>query len=69
MNDDPCPGCPCKSICLRWPGFCRWAAEEPPDPVKLRHICERSARGPTPPRPPAVDYGVAPGERPRSCCS
>lgn len=38
----PCPKCPCAGICLRWNLFCNWAAEDPADPLKLRHICGRS---------------------------
>jgi len=34
---------------LRWPIFCEWAAEQPPDPVKLAHIRNRSAMGENPP--------------------
>jgi hypothetical protein len=41
-----CDHCPCPSSCLAWPAFCGWASEEPPDPVKLRHIRHRSERGP-----------------------
>jgi len=45
-----CERCPCPDVCLAWPIFCEWAAEEPADPVKLRHICARSAMGAIPPR-------------------
>jgi hypothetical protein len=38
----PCPQCPIADACLRWPAFCVWAAEEPPDPVKIAHIRARS---------------------------
>jgi len=38
-----CLNCPCADICLGWPAFCMWAAEDPPDDIKLRHICVRSA--------------------------
>ena len=38
-----CPNCPCPLICLGSEAYCLWAAEEPADPVKLRHICARSA--------------------------
>ena len=48
----PCGRCPCKATCLRWDGFCGWAAKEPPDPVELAHICGRSALGITPDYPP-----------------
>lgn len=40
-----CPRCPCPDACLAWPIFCQWAAEEPADPVRLRHIIARSAMG------------------------
>jgi hypothetical protein len=40
----PCQKCPCPDACDRSPAYCLWAAEDPPDPVKLRHICEASAR-------------------------
>lgn len=46
-----CANCPCPDTCLRRPDFCAWAAEAPPDPVKLRHICARSAMGAAPRRP------------------
>jgi hypothetical protein len=44
-----CPNCPCRENCLGWRIFCAWAAEDPPDPVKIRHIRARSAMGPSPP--------------------
>lgn len=61
MNGD-CSACPCPGACLRRPSFCLWAAEEPQDPLKIRHIIARSAVGgqiyfslpPLPPRPNAV---------------
>ncbi len=40
---DPCPRCPCPGECLRWPVFCGWAAEDPPDEAKIRHIRNRSS--------------------------
>ena len=43
-----CLNCPCPSACLRWEIFCAWAAEDPPNPINLRHICSRSALGDTP---------------------
>lgn len=48
-----CDRCPCPETCLALPAYCRWAAEEPPDTIRLRHICEASRR----PRP-------APDDRP-----
>lgn len=41
-----CEKCPCPESCLRWRIFCQWAAESPPDPVKIAHIRHRSALGP-----------------------
>ncbi len=49
-----CDRCPCKDACLAWPVFCEWAKAEPPDPVQIRHICDRSRMGSTPPAPAAV---------------
>ena len=68
-GDAHCDRCPCPATCLRWPGFCRWAAEDPPDETKLRHIRERSALGPGPLARPAVDYGEAPPAAARGCCN
>lgn len=62
-----CDRCPCPGTCLRYPGFCRWAAEEPPDPVKLQHIRDRSAQGPSRPVPVTVYYGT-PAIRGGGCC-
>jgi hypothetical protein len=45
---DPCTRCPCPETCLRWPPFCEMAAAEPQDPVSIRHIVNRSARGAAP---------------------
>lgn len=49
-----CAHCPCKATCLEWPVFCEWAAADPPDPVHLRTIRERSAMGVTPAYPSAA---------------
>lgn len=49
---DACLQCPCPETCVRWPGFCRWAAEIPADPVKLAHIRSRSKMGDRPRREP-----------------
>jgi hypothetical protein len=38
-----CQRCPCPDLCLGWPAFCAWAAEDPQDEVKVRHIYTRSA--------------------------
>lgn len=38
----PCERCPCPTACERWDVMCSYAAEDPPDPVSLRWICERS---------------------------
>ncbi len=38
-----CPNCPAPIDCRRLKAHCRWAAEQPPDPLKIRHIVE-SAR-------------------------
>src|SRR6185312_12076737 len=39
--------CPCPAQCfghrLGWAIFCEWAAQDPADPNRLRHICNRSA--------------------------
>lgn len=43
-----CDRCPCPDVCLRRESFCRWAAEEPVDPMKIRAICERSRLGGSP---------------------
>lgn len=43
-----CAKCPCPGICLRWPLFCGWTREDPPDPIKLKHICGRSGMPPNP---------------------
>lgn len=45
----PCPKCPRPDSCLRWAPFCAWAAEAPPDPVKIAHIRARSAPASYPP--------------------
>lgn len=45
---EPCAKCPCPETCLQWSIFCAWAAEESADPIKLKHICGRSALGNTP---------------------
>lgn len=52
-----CDRCPAGGYCLGRPAFCAWAAEEPPDPVKIRTIRERSSRGDAP--PPASSYPSA----------
>ncbi len=39
-----CDNCPCPDICLAHPIFCEWAAAEHPDPVRIKHIRDRSAR-------------------------
>jgi hypothetical protein len=60
MKSDPCPNCPCPAVCLGWPIFCSWAAEDPPDDIKIRHIRARSAmtEAPIVVRPaPAHDTG------------
>jgi hypothetical protein len=44
-----CEHCPVEGSCLAWPAFCEWAAEDPPDPVRLAHIRNRSAMGENPP--------------------
>lgn len=49
-----CDHCPCPAACLRWPAFCTWASESPADPVKLQHICARSAG-------PAAPVAATPG--------
>lgn len=38
-----CERCPCPTACVGWPTFCAWAAEDPVDPVKIRHIRARGA--------------------------
>ncbi len=40
---EACTRCPCPETCLGWPAFCEWAAEDPPDEVKIHHIRARSA--------------------------
>ncbi len=50
-----CERCPCPATCLRWEAFCQWAAEDPPDPVKLAHIRSRSAGPPAAPRPAVAE--------------
>jgi len=66
-----CPNCPCPATCLAWPAFCEMAREEPPDEVKLRHICTRSARPPTPiaaaPGRPSAAEGVESVRRMKAC--
>jgi hypothetical protein len=37
-----CPHCPCADVCTASPAYCGWAAKDPPDPVKIRHICDAS---------------------------
>jgi hypothetical protein len=37
-----CERCPCPDTCLSRPSFCQWAAEEPQNPVRIDHICNRS---------------------------
>ncbi len=38
-----CPRCPCPDRCTGQSVFCEWAAKDPPNPMELRHICERIA--------------------------
>ena len=38
----PCPKCPCPDLCLARPEYCDWAAEDPPDRIKMRAIVDRS---------------------------
>ena len=57
MKDGPCPACPRREDCPRWPVFCAWAASG--DPTLVRHVIARSASSPAiraavPPPPP--DY-------------
>lgn len=40
----PCAHCPCPDTCLGWPAFCAWAAEDPSDETRIRHIRVRSGR-------------------------
>jgi hypothetical protein len=56
-----CTNCPCPGTCLGWPSFCGWAAEDPPDEVKIRHICARSAMAASgeAPKPVATGPSVA----------
>ena len=44
---EKCERCPCPDVCLGWVAFCAWAAEDPPDEIKIRHIQLRSAYGKT----------------------
>jgi hypothetical protein len=37
-----CERCPCPNGCLGWEVFCLWASEVPEDPIKIRHIVNRS---------------------------
>jgi hypothetical protein len=37
-----CERCPCPAECLGWEVFCLWASETPEDPIKIRHIVNRS---------------------------
>jgi hypothetical protein len=39
-----CPACRCPLVCLGLKTYCRWAAETPPDPIRLRNICDASRR-------------------------
>jgi hypothetical protein len=43
MTMTKCPRCPCPETCLAHATFCQWAAEEPRDEMKIRHIRTRSA--------------------------
>ena len=38
-----CERCPCPDDCLGWAAFCAWAAEDPTDETKIRHIRTRSS--------------------------
>jgi hypothetical protein len=58
-----CLNCPCDDICLGWPAFCAWAAEDPPDDIKIQHIRARSAmtEAPIAVRPASPDDADRPG--------
>lgn len=48
-----CERCPLPALCLRRPEYCRWAAEEPQDPLKMRAIVDRSRIAASPTASPA----------------
>jgi hypothetical protein len=58
MPDQPCERCPARGYCLRWEAFCAGMRADPPDPVHVAHVRNRSAMGAAPAHPPlAIQAG------------